>query len=152
MKEKTCVSHVSMVAVKMKTAKRESVVLMAVRMFTIGCFTNSQINGTCCRRRRNKSDDYCETIVPGVLQMVSIRVHGRTGSHEDTMVLCDTGSSQSWVGQELLEKLNLDGEEVTILVAVIHGNSTNQSKEVDVRLGSSDNTAANTCTIMVNSQ
>ena len=84
--------------------------------------------------------------------MVSIRVHGGTGSHEDTMVLCDTGSSQSWLGQELLEKLNLDGEEVTIPVAGIHGTSPNQSKEVDVRLGPSDNTAANTCTIMVNSQ
>ena len=85
------------------------------------------------------------------LQVVPIRVHGNAESHEDTMALCDTGSSQTWFDQELLEKLNLDGEEVTIHVTGIHGTSPIQSKKVEVTLGPAESNAANKCTIWVNS-
>ena len=67
------------------------------------------------------------------------------------MALCDTGSSQTWVDQELLEKLNLNGAEVTIHVAGFHGTSPIQSKRVEATLGPAYSTAANVCTIMVNS-
>ena len=87
----------------------------------------------------------------GALQVVPIRVHGNAGSHEDTMALCDTGSSQTSVDQELLEKLKLDGEEVKNHVAGIHGTSPIQSKKVEVTLGPAESNAANKCTIWVNS-
>ena len=38
-----------------------------------------------------------KTFVRGALQVVPIRVHGRTWSQEDAMALCDTSSSQTWV-------------------------------------------------------
>ena len=88
-----------------------------------------------------------KTIVRGALQVVPIRVHGKTGSHEDTMVLCDTGSSQTWVDQELLEKPNLVGE-VTIIVAGFHSTSPIESRKVEVTLGPADSTDAKTFTIM----
>ena len=65
------------------------------------------------------------------------------------MTLCDTGSSWTCVNKALLENLNLDGEEVTLHVDGIHGTSC--SRKVEVTLGSADSTAANTCTVMVNS-
>ena len=80
----------------------------------------------------------------GALQMVPIRLHGKTGSHEAFMAFYDTGSSQIWVDQELLEKLNFDGEDVTIRFAGIHGTSPIQSKKVEVTLGPADSTDANT--------
>ena len=83
----------------------------------------------------------------GALQVVPIRVHGNARSYEDTMALCDTGSSQTWVDQELLEKLNLDEKEVTIYVAGIHGTSPIQSKIVELTLGPAASNAANKCTI-----
>ena len=92
-----------------------------------------------------------KNIVRGALQVVPIRVHGNAGLHEDTMALCDTGSSQTWVDQELLEKLNLDGKEVTIHVAGIYGTSPIQSRKVEVTLGLAASNAANKCTIWVNS-
>ena len=67
------------------------------------------------------------------------------------MALCDTGSSQTWVDQELLEKLNLNGEEVTIHVAGIHGTAPVQSKKVEISLGPAESNAANKCTVWVNS-
>ena len=48
-----------------------------------------------------------KTIVRGDLQVFPVRVHGKTGSHEDTITLCDTGSSQTWVDQELSVKAQL---------------------------------------------
>ena len=67
------------------------------------------------------------------------------------MNLCDTGSPETCIEQNLLERLNLDGEELTILVAGLHATSPIQSKKVEVALGLADSTAANTCTKMVNS-
>ena len=90
-----------------------------------------------------------KTIVRGAFQVFPIRVDGKIGSNEDTMALCDTGSSQTWIDQELLEKFYLDGEGKTILVAGIHGTSPVQSKRVEVKVGPPDCTAANTCTILV---
>ena len=85
------------------------------------------------------------------MQVVPIRVHGNAGSLEDTMALCDTGSSQTWVDKELLEKLNLGAEEVTIHVAGIHGTSPLQSNKVEVTLRPVESNAANKCTIRLNS-
>ena len=92
-----------------------------------------------------------KTIVRGALQVVPIRVHGKTRSHEDTTALCVTGSSQTWVEQELLERIKLDGEEVTVHEICIHGTSPIQSKRVEVRIGPADSIAADRCTLMVNS-
>ena len=83
--------------------------------------------------------------------MVPIRVLGKTQSHEDSMVLCDTGSSQTWVDQELLEELNLDGEEMTIHVTCIHGTSLIHGKKVEVTFGRAKSTVANMCTFLVKS-
>ena len=52
-----------------------------------------------------------KTIVLRALNLVPIRVHGKAESDEDIKALRDTGSSQTWVDHELLEKLKLDGEE-----------------------------------------
>ena len=80
-----------------------------------------------------------KTNVRGALQVVPNRVHGITGCHEDTLVLCDTGSSQTWIDQKMLENLKLAEEEVTIHVAGTHGNAPIQSKKVESTLGLTDN-------------
>ena len=64
-----------------------------------------------------------KTIVRGALQVVPIKIHGKNGLHEDTRALCVTGLSNTWIDQELLDKLNPDGKEVTIHVAGFHGTS-----------------------------
>ena len=92
-----------------------------------------------------------ENVVRGTVQMILIRIHGNAGSHGDTMALCDTGKSQTWFDQELLEKFNLDGEEVTNLATGNHVTSPNQSKKFEITLGPADSTAANKCNIMMNS-
>ena len=77
---------------------------------------------------------------------------GKTASHEDTMAFCETGSLQPWVEQELLKKLNLDGEEVAIHLAGIHGPQQTQSKTVQNIHGKVVSISANTCSILRNSQ
>ena len=76
-----------------------------------------------------------KTTVRGTLQIVPIRVHRKTGSHEDTKVFCDTGSSRTWIDQELLETIIPGGGGVTIHVAAFHGAYTFQSMDVMVTLG-----------------
>ena len=103
----------------------------------------------------NKEETNLTTINGNVvredLQVVPATMHGNAGINENTLFLCYTGSSHTSVDQELFEKLKLDGEEVTIHVAGIHCNSRIQSKKVEIALGLADSTAANKCTIMVNS-
>ena len=93
-----------------------------------------------------------ENVVQEALQVVPSRIQANTGFLEYTMAWCDTGSSQTWVDQKLLKKVNLDGEEETIHRAVNHETSPIQSKEVGVTLGPADSTVANKCNIMVHSR
>ena len=68
------------------------------------------------------------------------------------MPLCDTGSSQTCVDSVLLEKLNLDEEEVKIRVSGFHGTPQIQGKKVETTLVPAKRTVANRCTILVKSQ
>ena len=87
----------------------------------------------------------------GALQVVPIGFHGNVGSHEDGMVLCDTGKSHTWLEQELLKTLILCGDEVKIHMTGIHGTSLSQSGKVEITLGPPDGTATNNSTIIVKS-
>ena len=50
------------------------------------------------------------------------------------MAFSDTDSSRTWIDQELLETIILDGGEVAVHVAGIHGTSPIQSKKGEVTL------------------
>ena len=64
----------------------------------------------------------------------------RAGSQNETKALCDTGSLQTRSYQEFVEKLDLDGAEMTVRVAGIDDKSANQSKKVEVTIGPADST------------
>ena len=66
------------------------------------------------------------------------------------MIVCNNGSSQTWIDQDLLKNLKLDGEEVTNHLAGIHITSPIQSNFVEATCRPADSTAANNCTFLVN--
>ena len=47
-----------------------------------------------------------------VMKLERVRIFGEEGQFEGTLALCDTGSTQTWVGEDLLEKIDLHGDSV----------------------------------------
>ena len=43
--------------------------------------------------------------VRGLMQIARVRIFGNDGQFEDTLACCDTGSTQTWVDEDLLQKL-----------------------------------------------
>ena len=54
--------------------------------------------------------------VRGLMQIARVRIFGSEGQFEDTRAACDTGSTQTWVDDQLLKKLDLDAETVSLNV------------------------------------
>ena len=48
--------------------------------------------------------------VSGLLQIARVRIFGENGLFEDTLAACDTGSTQTWVDDKTLDKLNITGD------------------------------------------
>ena len=59
-----------------------------------------------------------------LMQIASIRIFGREGQFEDTLAVCDTGSTQTWVEEDLLDKLELRREHVSRDVTGFQGTQT----------------------------
>ena len=57
--------------------------------------------------------------VKGLLQIVELKLSSITSS-SNTLVLCDSACSHSWISVSLAEKLKLSGEKLNILVSGIN--------------------------------
>ena len=47
-----------------------------------------------------------------VMKLARVRIFGEEGQFEGTLALCDTGSTQTWVGEDLLKKIDQRGDSV----------------------------------------
>ena len=73
--------------------------------------------------------------IRGLMQRARIRIFGDEGQFEHTLDVCDTGSTQTWVDEDLLEKLELRGEPVSLNVSGIHGTQTTTCRAVQATIG-----------------
>ena len=73
--------------------------------------------------------------IRGLMQIARARIFGDEGQFEDTLTVCDTGSTQTWVDEELWEKLELRGEPVSLNVTGIHGTQIITCRAVQATVG-----------------
>ena len=73
--------------------------------------------------------------IRGLMQIARVRIFGDEGQFEDTLVVCDTGSTQTWVDKDLLEKLELRGEPVSLNVTGNHGTQITTCRAVQATIG-----------------
>ena len=105
--KRNCVSHVSIVAIEDRKTRKcgiDGCEKVENRLLHKSVKSVESANS----RGETSLTTSVKNIAQEALQVVIIRIHGNAGSHEDTIALCDTGSLQTWVDQELLEKLHLE--------------------------------------------
>ena len=73
--------------------------------------------------------------IRGLMQIARVRIFGDEGKFENTLAVCDTGSTQTWVDEDLLEKLELRGEPVSLNVTGIHGTQITTCRAVQATIG-----------------
>ena len=73
--------------------------------------------------------------IRGLMQIARVRIFGDEEQFEDTLAVCDTGSTQTWVDEDLLEKLELRGEPVSLNVTGIHGTPITTCRAVQATIG-----------------
>ena len=73
--------------------------------------------------------------VRGLMQVARVRIFGQDGQFEDTLAACDTGSTQTWIDEDLLNRLHLDGEAISLNVTGIHGTQSTSCQAVQVTIG-----------------
>ena len=71
----------------------------------------------------------------GLLQIARVRIFGPEGQFEDTLAACDTGASQTWVDDDLIEKLDLDSDTITLSVTGIHGTQETPCRTARAAIG-----------------
>ena len=69
------------------------------------------------------------------MQIAQVRIFGDEGQFEDTLAVCDTGFTQTWGDEGLLEKLELRGEPVSLNVTGIHGTQITTCRAVQATIG-----------------
>ena len=69
------------------------------------------------------------------MQIARVRIFGDEKQFEDTLAVCDTGSTQTWVDEDSLEKLELRGEPVSLNNTEIHGTQITTSRAVQATIG-----------------
>ena len=60
----------------------------------------------------------------GLKQIARVGILGREGQFEETLADCNTGSTQTWVDEDLLDKLELRGKPVSLNVTGVYGTQT----------------------------
>ena len=77
------------------------------------------------QQKAEANSAFCSLKSSGILPVIPVII--RIGKkQESTLALCDSGASLSFIDKELANKLNAQGDEVDLSVAVIHG--TNEVK------------------------
>lgn len=70
----------------------------------------------------------------GLLQVLPVRIHGPT-KWRDTYAILDTGSTNSWISQELVTDLKIIGEDTQLSVNGINGIQQIESSTVNLKVG-----------------
>ena len=86
------------------------------------------------------------------MQVARVRIFGQDGQFEDTLAACDTGSTQTWVDEDLLDRLQLDGETITLKVTENHGTQSISCQAVQVTIGAFTSLKSKGKRLMVNRQ
>ena len=90
--------------------------------------------------------------VRGLMQVARVRIFGRDGQFEDTLAACDTGSTQTWVDEDLFDRLQLGGETISLNVTGIHGTQSTSSQAVHVTIGPANSLKSKGKQLTANSQ
>ena len=90
--------------------------------------------------------------VRGLMQIARVRIFGSEGQFENTLAACDTGSTQTWVDDQLLKKLDLDAETVSLNVTGIHGTKTTPCQTAHAAIGPANCVESKAKLIKIHSQ
>ena len=90
--------------------------------------------------------------VRGLMQVVRVRICGQDGQFEDTSAACDTDSTQMWADKDLLDRLQLDGETISLNVTGINGTQSTSCNAVHVTIGPAKSLKNKGKQLKVNSQ
>ena len=73
--------------------------------------------------------------IRGLMRVARVRIFGQGGQFEYTFSESDTGSTQTWVDENLFDRLQLDGETIPLNLTGIHGWQSTSCQAVKVTLG-----------------
>ena len=86
----------------------------------------------------------------GLLQVAAVRLFGLNGRVEDTWALCDTGSTQTWVDDTLIDKLGVEGQDITLEVSGIHGTRSMKTRSVPIKIGRKNSSVKDAALVIAN--
>ena len=86
----------------------------------------------------------------GLLQVAAVRLFGLNGRVEDTWALCDTGSTQTWVDDTLIDKLGVEGQDITLEVSGIHGTRSMKTRSVPSKVGRTNSSVEDAALVIAN--
>ena len=90
--------------------------------------------------------------VRGLMQVARVRIFGQDGQLEDTLAACVTGSIQTWVDEDLFDRLQVDGATISLNVRGIHGTKSTSCQAVQVTIGPANSLESKRKQLTVNSQ
>ena len=73
--------------------------------------------------------------VKGLLQSAPLRIYAEDGSFVETKAVCDTASSETWIDEEVIQFLRLEGRSTSMSVTGIHGTNSIDCLKVPVKIG-----------------
>ena len=76
--------------------------------------------------------------VKGLLQVAPLRIYAEDGSFVETKAVCDTASSQTWIDEDLIQPLRLEGRNTSMSMTGIHGTKSIDCLKVPVKVGPAD--------------
>ena len=76
--------------------------------------------------------------VKGLLQVAPLRIYAEDRSFVETEAVCDSASSQTWIDEELIQSLGLEGRNTSMSVTGVHGMNSIDCLKVPVEIGPAD--------------
>ncbi|XP_075255351.1 uncharacterized protein LOC142348070 [Convolutriloba macropyga] len=73
--------------------------------------------------------------VKGLLQVAPLRIYAEDGIFVETKAVCDTASSQTWIDEDLIQSLRLEGRNTSMSVTGVHGTNSIDCLKVPVKIG-----------------
>ena len=76
--------------------------------------------------------------VKGLLQIAPLRFYAEDGIFVETKAVCDTASSQTWIDEELIQSLSIEGRNTSMSVTGIPSTNSIANLKVPVKIGPAD--------------
>ena len=87
-----------------------------------------------------------------LMKVARVRIFGQDGQFDDTLAACDTNPTQTWADEDLLDRLQLDGETISLNVTGIHGTQSTSCQAVQVTIGPANSPKSKGKQLTVNNQ